>query len=98
MTDAIKAQRWQIPICIGAGLLGETVSACTLLTEKTGELELPGKRCPDWLMPNQGGLGYFQFSLSANDLDQLIKGRGKQSVAERASLVVCPAVRRRCGH
>ncbi len=86
VSEAIKAQRWQLPICINAGVLGETLSACTLLTEKTGELELPGKRCPDWLMPNQGGLGYFHFSLNANDLELLIKGRGKQSVPERASL------------
>jgi cytosol alanyl aminopeptidase len=43
-----EAQLWQVPVCVR--LPGDR-RACTLLTERRGELELDGD-CPAWVMPN----------------------------------------------
>ena len=63
-------QSWQVPVCaryaVGAGAPKE---ACTLLTEREGDLALDG--CPSWVMPNAGGMGYYRFALADQDLAKL---------------------------
>ncbi len=77
---------WQIPFCARASIRGENRSACTMLTEETGELELPGTRCPDWVMPDAGGIGYYRYALEPDALAALARMRGLLTPAERASL------------
>jgi len=85
-SEAMRAQRWQIPVCLRAGVRGESRSACTLLSDEKGEVELSGTRCPDWVMPNAGGLGYYRFALAPNELQALTAGRAQLGELERASL------------
>ncbi|MEM9696931.1 MAG: ERAP1-like C-terminal domain-containing protein, partial [Myxococcota bacterium] len=63
----------------------EPQSACTLLTQKTGRLELKG--CPTWLIPNEQSSGYYRWSLDAEALQNLIaKGMPALSTAEKMGL------------
>src|SRR6185436_11097439 len=56
--------------------------ACTLLGERTGALDLAF--CPDWVMPNAHGAGYYRARLGAGDLARLRdRGRLQLSVVER---------------
>jgi alanyl aminopeptidase len=68
------AHTWQIPVCARYGVGKETKEACTLLTEKEGDLTIPGAACPDWIFPNAHAAGYYRFSLASADLDKLRKG------------------------
>ncbi len=63
------AKTWQVPVCARYGANGSSREACTLLTGATGDLALD--TCPDWVMPNAGGVGYYRFALAAADLKKL---------------------------
>jgi alanyl aminopeptidase len=84
---------WQIPVCVRYGAGKESARACTLLTRKTGELALPafktGKAtCPEWVMPNADGAGYYRAAYAPRDVAALLgKGKSPVSVPERLSVV-----------
>jgi aminopeptidase N len=68
------AQTWAIPVCVRAGTGKDAQAAphCTLLTAATGELELPMKGCPSWLVLNADGAGYYRVGYSREQLAQLL--------------------------
>ena len=81
--DANKT--WQIPVCARFQSGKETKEACTLLTDREGELPL-GATCPDWVFPNSDSAGYFRFALAPADLLNLRKkGFSALSAYERVA-------------
>jgi len=56
-TDA----KWQVPFAMIVARNGETETLTQLLTDKTTEIALDGE-CPDYVMPNAGGAGYWRFT------------------------------------
>lgn len=83
-------ERWQIPVCArydGGGGKEDPV-ACTMLTEPTGALELDkAARCPAWVMPNAGGVGYYHVAYQPEALDRIWKlGQKRLSLVERIAL------------
>ena len=68
--DANKT--WQIPVCARFKVGKEIKEACTLLSEREGDLPL-GATCPDWVFPNSDASGYFRFALAPTDLRNLRK-------------------------
>jgi alanyl aminopeptidase len=85
---------WKIPVCVRYGEGKETGRACGLLEGQKGELALPplaGKKsgCPDWVMPNADGTGYYRSAYSTKDFGALLgKGGKKLTVAERMNAVL----------
>ncbi len=79
---------WQIPICAragtGKGKGAKVVDACTLLTEREGDLPL-GSACPAWVFPNADASGYLRFSLAAPDLAKLRKA-GLAALSDREKI------------
>jgi alanyl aminopeptidase len=76
---------WKIPVCVRAGIGKRIEQACTLLTERAGILELPA--CPDWVLPNAHGAGYYRAALPADELVRLRdRGVPRLSVVERVVL------------
>ena len=61
-----QGQLWKIPVCASYSVNGETKKSCTLLTEKTGVLNLETQTCPSWVSLNADGAGYYRFSLDAD--------------------------------
>ncbi len=53
--------RWQIPVCVRTS--EDAAARCTMLAEDDGSLDL-GPRCPRWVAPNAGGVGYYRAALS----------------------------------
>jgi alanyl aminopeptidase len=83
-------QTWQLPVCVRWSVGGKESRACTLLASETGELPLEGaKACPDWVLPNDGMLGYYRSSLSGStDPAKLLEKAGKKlSVPERVGVM-----------
>ena len=58
---------WQIPVCWSL----PHDQQCRLLDEDPLEIKLAS--CPDWVMPNTGGSGYYRFSLSAQYWKKLLR-------------------------
>ena len=76
---------WQIPVCLRFGKGAEIQQQCLSLTQAEQQVELP--MCPDWLLPNADGAGYYQWSMAGQDLQKLrTAGYAKLTVAERISL------------
>ena len=79
---------WQIPICVRWGVGKQVEQTCTLLTEASGSLELPGTSCPDWFMPNADAGGYLRFVVPAEDSQRLLtRGFSKLNVREQVAVV-----------
>jgi len=55
---------WHIPIVLRYQTGGESGSANILLSGPSGTVPLAGATaCPDWVLPNAGGSGYYRWSL-----------------------------------
>jgi alanyl aminopeptidase len=83
------ARLWSVPVCVRWGLGKQSGSACTVLAEQKGELALPdAKACPDWVMPNQAGIGYYRMKPQGDVVERLLnKGQKALSLPERISLI-----------
>ncbi len=82
-----RGASWQIPVCARWGKGKESGEACMLLGGARGELALPTKGCPDWVMPKAKALGYYRVAYAAKDLDILLKRDKGLGLAERVSVV-----------
>jgi alanyl aminopeptidase len=78
------AQNWAIPLAIRMdGANGER-TARDMFTGASLEIPLDGG-CPDWVMPNAGGAGYWRFNLNAPAWQALIANYDQLSAAEQLS-------------
>ncbi|MEP7121234.1 MAG: M1 family metallopeptidase, partial [Byssovorax sp.] len=83
------AALWSVPVCVRYGKGAEKGRLCTFLNEKSKEVAIPDlKSCPAWVVPNEGGLGYYVSRYPAESIDSLA-GRGGASftVEERAAML-----------
>jgi len=59
-----------------------------MLEAETGELPLSAKACPDWVLPNEAGLGYYRMLPKGDLLDHLLARAPKAlALPERVGLV-----------
>lgn len=81
---------WRIPVCArwGGAASGEG-RACTLLTGADGDLPLSGaKACPDWVLANEGEVGYYRVAYSDDLLKKLLHGGAPElTLAERVGVI-----------
>ena len=78
---------WSIPVCVRWGAGKATGRDCTLLTAETGELALSAKTCPDWVLPNEGELGYYRPIVQGDLRSHLLAHARSLTVAERVGLI-----------
>ncbi len=77
---------WNVPVCIRHGAGAETGRTCVFTGEKTKEVPLEGvKACPEWVVPNEAGAGYYISSYSKASVDQIAGKRGPVLTAEERS-------------
>jgi len=77
------AQTWQIPVCMRYGNRKSAARQCELFTAQTAEVELSqAKRCPDWLIANDGSAGYYRVDYKGKLLDQNLFGAGQRQLTE----------------
>lgn len=81
--DATKT--WRVPVCVRWGAKGKSGRACTVLESATARLELPeAKACPDWVLPNDGFVGYYRSNVKGVGLASTLEKAGRSlSRAER---------------
>ena len=56
---------WVVPVCLRYGDAGGLHTQCNLVSGREAVLPLETKTCPDFVMPNADGAGYYRFSLDA---------------------------------
>ena len=88
-------ETWQVPICARSGDPG-AATTCTLLTEPTGSLALPGS-CPARVLANAGD-GYYRVLYKGSLLGKVLADGGKHlTAAERISTLSDVAALARSG-
>ena len=80
-----RNQRWQIPVCARYRSGAATREACTLLTDKAASLALGA--CPDFVVANAGGRGYYVADYRDGLLRSLAAHRHALTPAEYAGLL-----------
>jgi alanyl aminopeptidase len=78
---------WQLPVCARWCAGGKTGHDCTLLGQAHGELALSAPQCPDWVLPNEGEVGYYRVLPKGDLLAKLIAHTGELPLAERVGVL-----------
>ncbi len=79
-------QQWELPLCLKYGRSGSSITQCLLLREPSAEIELTGGACPDFVMPNAGGAGYYRWNLDQAGWQNLLAARDQLSIEEMMSV------------
>jgi len=70
-------QTWQIPMCVGVGDARGARTVCALMDAPTLSLPLDTGTCPDYVVPNGNGSGYFRFALDEPGWAALARNVGR---------------------
>jgi len=79
-------QTWVIPACVSVMEGDESTSQCFLLRDQTESIALNTERCPDALLPNTGGTGYYRWSLPAQQWSGLLASFSQLGTTEQISV------------
>ena len=77
-----QASIWAVPFAVRLSSAGEDRIIRQMLTEKTTEIAVTNG-CPDWIIPNAGGTGYWRFSLSEAGWQSLLSAYDSLSAGEQ---------------
>lgn len=80
---APKAGDWLVPLCLRYGDKDGVHEQCSLVGGKSATVELKTDTCPDFVMPNADGAGYYRFSMAAADQAKLEANFDKLSEREQ---------------
>ncbi len=78
-----ESKTWSLPVC--ARVAGRDAPACTVLSQKEGEIRLDAGACPDWSFANAGAAGYYRTVQSPSDARRVLDG-SHLTAAERVAL------------
>ncbi len=81
-SEGSKAGQWVVPACM---TLGDRVPQCFLVKETSQSIPLGPEDCPDFVMPNTGGNGYYRWSLPTVQWHSLLKQFPNMSIGEQIS-------------
>lgn len=77
---------WQLPVCLRFAVKGASREQCLLLTKEEQTVPLAGGACPDWLLPNADGAGYYRFALDEGGWKELAAARSQLSAREELAV------------
>lgn len=78
---------WRVPVCVRYGAGAQVGQTCALLSAPSAEVPLDVKSCPDWLLPNAGGNGYYRSTYDGAQLNRLLRHEDALTLPERSSLL-----------
>ena len=74
---------WSIPVCIRS----DTERLCLMMTNAEETLQLANADCPQFVLPNAGGSGYYRWALDEPSWTALIENFSRLSPSEALSAV-----------
>jgi alanyl aminopeptidase len=81
---ADTGQTWTIPVCVRSAA-GST--QCAIVSERDATIALQESECPDWVLPNAGGSGYYRWNVSEPQWRALLQGFMKLEPSEALSMI-----------
>ncbi|MBT8441859.1 MAG: ERAP1-like C-terminal domain-containing protein [Gammaproteobacteria bacterium] len=85
-----SAQTWQLPLCVRLGEGDGVGKQCMLLTDAEAVMSLSSGACPDFVMPNADGAGYYRFALDEGGWRRLMSGIDRLN--QKEALVVADSL------
>jgi alanyl aminopeptidase len=79
-------QKWEIPVCLRFGNAAASESHCVLVDQPQQSFTLPTQQCPDFLMPNADGAGYYRWSLNPAGWNAVMAAETALNVEEMMAL------------
>ena len=78
---------WHAPVCMKWGVGVTTGTDCITLDEAQAVVPLTAKSCPDWLLPDDAGIGYYRSIPRGDLLDRLLKPHKGVTLNDRVGLI-----------
>lgn len=78
---------WAIPVCVRYANSGDSSVQCSIITPAETSMTLNTSQCPDWVMPNANGSGYYRWRLSDSDWSALLSQFDQLAAGEQMALV-----------
>lgn len=78
--------RWALPLCLSYSQGSERRKHCQRIERPTGTFRVPVATCPERVMPNASGAGYYRFSMSEGRMRALVDNIDELEVSEALSL------------
>ena len=82
ITDA--GQKWTIPVCLRSDSGSDQ---CLMLTKSVQTVSLQGSHCPQWVLPNAGGSGYYRWNLADSQWQALVQNFAEFNATELLSII-----------
>ena len=79
-------QSWEVPACIEYAIDGNPHQYCSMIDSTEYSFEVPETGCPDYVMPNSEGAGYYRFSMSGQNWQKLLKHKDMLSTEDMISV------------
>lgn len=77
-------KKWSIPFCFSSD---SGVQQCQILTQPRQAIEVSGGECPQWLLPNAQGSGYYRWSLQEAQWAPLLERFAMFEPTEKLSII-----------
>lgn len=81
---ADSAQKWNIPVCLRSD--GGT-KQCLMVTQSEQTVSLQGRNCPQWILPNASGSGYYRWNLADSQWQALLQNFAEFKSTEALSII-----------
>lgn len=85
-SEGSSEQQWTIPVCLSTFKNTERNQHCFLFKGGSDTFPLASESCPDAILPNTGGNGYYRWSLPASQWQALLANIGQLENSEQISL------------
>ncbi len=85
---ATPAGSWPIPICVryGDSHRKQSHRTCQVLRDREGDMSLEGSTCPDWLVGQENGIGYYVVSAEKGLAARALAPASGATLIERLAL------------
>jgi alanyl aminopeptidase len=80
-------RKWTVPVCMKWGAGSATGTDCVSFGEVSATVPLSAKACPDWVVPNADGVGYYRSVLKGDQHALVTKARPGVSTGDRIGMV-----------
>jgi aminopeptidase N len=81
---ADAAQKWIVPVCLRTD---SGTKQCLMVTESHQTANLQDQHCPEWILPNASGSGYYRWKLADSQWQALLQNFAEFEPTEALSII-----------
>lgn len=82
-----NTNQWNVPMCIKFKVNDRVETQCDIFNQNNNEFSLNTQQCPEWIMPNANGSGYYRWQISEQLSDVLNQQFETLTAGEKIALM-----------